>query len=137
MLRTSLLIVTLVFVLSHCTSKDDSLILGEWKIVEYWSNGQKHTSSRYIKFNSDGTYQSYGDDLHEASGEWRIKNDVLTMHQPEIKDMHGDRSVEPFTRVWNVTLAKEWMMMEGTSKSNTQDMKLVLQKNQADSIPPV
>lgn len=129
MRRAFILLMPLLLSFSHCTREDDSLILGDWKIIEYWANGQKNTSSRYIKFNSDGTYLSYGDELPDAAGEWRIKGDKLVLHQPEIKDMHGNKSVEPFTRVWNVTVAEEWMMMEGTTKSNTQDMKLVLQRN--------
>jgi hypothetical protein len=125
-----LFFIALLSVLNGCARKEQSQILGKWHVVEYWAAGKKETSARHIEFLSDGTYLSSGDDLADVSGTWRIKGDRLTLYQPEIKDMHGNRIIEPFTRIWNTDVAENWMVLEGTGSSETQDMKLVLQKVQ-------
>ncbi len=112
-----------------CSQGREDLILGEWKVVEYSVSGNKYDSDRIIEFMSDGNYISYEKE-DTINGEWRIRNKTLVLYQPELNDLHGNRLVEPFSRVWEVEVAEEWMLLEGTSRSNTQDMKLILNRQQ-------
>ena len=123
-----LMILSVLLILSACGHKEDRMILGKWKVEEYWVSGRKHPSDRYIEFRGDGMYTSFGKELEEVKGEYRIKDDKLILFQPEITDLHGNRVADSFSRVWELTLAPEWMLMEGTPKSQTQDVKLVLRK---------
>lgn len=126
-MKEKTIILLLILSAISCRSKEDSLILGKWQVVEYSVSGVKHESERLIEFDGDGNYKSYDakDTIH---GEWRIKHNTLVLHQPEIKDMHGNRQVDAFTRVWEVELAENWMMMTGTARSSTADMILVLKR---------
>ncbi len=121
-------IIALLLIFLACSKKEEHLILGKWKVEEYWVSGNKHASERYIEFRSDGEYTSFGEELSEVKGEWRIKKDLLILYQRELTDMHGNRVADAFSRIWRVSLAPEWMVMEGTPNSQTQDMKLVLRK---------
>lgn len=128
-MKKILTILTGILFILACNSSEERLILGIWKVEEYWVSGNKHPSERFIEFSSDGTYSSFGQELAEVRGEYRIKEDKLILFQPEITDMHGNRVADPFTRIWRITLAPEWLIMEGSPKSQTQDMKLVLRRN--------
>ena len=127
-MRTFILITTFLLLLCACKGKEYRMILGKWEVEEYWVSGRQYPSDRYIEFRGDGTYISVGEEQSEVKGEYRIRNDKLILSQPEITDMHGKRVVEPFSRTWYMSLSPEWLIMEGTAESNTQDMKLILHK---------
>ena len=126
-MRRVQLVAIILLIFFSCSTGEDDLILGDWQVVEYSVSGNKYESKRTIRFNSNGKYLSY-EDGDTVNGEWRIKNETLVLHQPEIKDLHGKRLVEPFTRVWHASVAEEWLMLEGTSRSNTADMRLILKR---------
>ncbi len=114
-----------------CRQKEEkSMILGSWQVVEYWSDGSKMELERMIRFYSDGTYNTFENEGDTISGEWRIRHEVLVLYQPELKDMHGNRIMEPFTRAWKTVISEEWMLLEGTSRSNTAGMQLILRRKE-------
>ena len=121
----------LIFLTGHWScqqSQNDTLILGTWQVEEYWNDQGKMTSDRIIRFYSDGTYDTFESAGDTISGEWRFRYETLVLYQPELKDMHGNRLMEPFTRVWKTVVSEEWMMLDGTNRSNSAGMRLILKK---------
>lgn len=109
-----------------CSSEDTGFIVGTWKVEEMWKDGVKTTTDQYIEFTGTGKYTVHSD--NEIHGYWKLNNDQLILYQPEIKDLHGNRQIEPFRQNWYMQVVKPYLILQGTAESSTQSMKLVLKK---------
>lgn len=120
-----------ILILSACSAavKEKKELEGYWQLTEIRSSGiqQETPEGAYIVYHGDGTYEALLDPTSgEIAGKWNTENDVMKMWQPEIKDLHGGRSIEPFRSTWKMTLSGEWLILEGLPTYDLQHLKLTL-----------
>ncbi len=126
---TYLFFLAMVFI-SCGREQEPSELEGTWEIAEMYSSGIKGTSKGWIEFHGDGTYSArMQQDETTREGEWKVVGEVIHLWQAEIRDLNGNRFMEPYQTTWNFDLLGEYLVMEGLPKYNVQHLKLILRKD--------
>ena len=127
-----LIIATFTLFCMACGSSEESQFLeGKWIIAEMYSSGVKGSSQGWITFNGDGTYSAkMQSDEDTRDGEWKVVGDVVHLLQAEIRDLNGNRYMEPFESTWNYDVVGNYLVLEGLPDHGFQEYKLILEKSE-------
>ncbi|MCA6073500.1 hypothetical protein [Fulvivirga sedimenti] len=111
--------------------KEKKELEGYWILEEVYSSGlqQQISDGAHIVFKGDGTYSALlNAESGPMTGKWNIQSNVMKLWQPEITDMHGDRSIEPYMSTWQMSLSENWLILDGLPTYDMQHLKLVLHR---------
>lgn len=127
-----LFIFSLLFLLVGCGSESESQFLeGKWIIAEMYSSGIKGSSRGWIAFNGDGTYTAQmQNDEDTRDGQWKVEGEIVHLLQAEIRDLNGNRYMEPFESTWNYDVVGNYLVLEGLAEHGFQEYKLILERSE-------
>jgi hypothetical protein len=125
--RYTTLFICLAFLLSSCNPSASKKIVGTWKMQKVYDNSNDVTAQhnpkndRWIKFMSDGSFESGGQPHGKNGGKWTY-NKVENVLYLDSDAGEGDDSY------WKLAIQKKEMNWKGTNSSITERFHISFSK---------